>query len=121
MTLEELKNYPNGVCLGYSSIEYLYKNKQELLDSYTVKFMTDCDFTKFRLFPNLLYPFLYGCKDNICCRIKIKTKKGFENVGIMWKIDKNLELSSVGYVAKLNTLPPYYDIDSLYEIKNEVQ
>lgn len=82
MTVDELKNYPNGVCLGYSSIEYLYNNKQELLDSYTVKFMADCNLIKV-LQPKLVFPFVYGCKDKIYCRIKIKTNKGFENVGIL--------------------------------------
>lgn len=118
MTYEELKNYPDGVCLGYSTLEYLYKNKLELLDSYTVKFMTDCDLIKV-LLPKVVFPFLYVCKDKICCRIKIEGKNGFENVGIVWRLNKNWETSHVGYVAKLNVLPIDYDIDSLYEVKNE--
>ena len=120
MTYEELKNnYPFGVCLGYSSLEYLYKNKPELVDSYIVKFMSNYDNIKV-LSPKVLFPFVYACKDKICCRIKIKTKKGFENIGILWRMNKNLETSHVNYFAKLHTLPLDYDIDSLYEVKNEV-
>lgn len=116
MKAEELKNYPDGVCLGYSTLEYLYKNKPELLDSYTVKFMPDCDFM---IQPKVVYPFLYVCDDKIRCRIKIKSKQGFENFGIVWRMNKNGETNNVSYVAKLNTLPLDYDIDSLYEVKNE--
>ena len=124
MTLEELKKHPDGVCLGYSTIGYLLKNKPELCGGIIRDFVSVDEIDKVRLYPDKLYPLIgyFKNKDNgeekILCRLMIEVNKELSPIGLIAKTTTypKLEMKKVSYVGQSKALPLDYDIDSLYEV-----
>lgn len=129
MTVEELKNYPNGVCLGYSSIGYLLKNKPELCGGIIRDFVSDDEIDEIKLYPDKLYPVIGYFKnkdtgaEKILCRLMMEVNKQLTPIGYISKVTTHpkLGMKEVAYVAKCNAFPLDYDIDSFYEVKDDTR
>ena len=122
MTLEELKNYPNGVCLGYSSIGYLIKNvypynsapdKDGYVPLGIYKEYDDC-----KVYPILMYYKNSDVKEGILFRTMIYKDNLLKPIGLLYHNGKS-KYKPICYVAKTVSLPLDTDIDSIYEVMRE--
>lgn len=122
MTLEELKNYPNGVCLGYSSIGYLIKNvypynsapdKDGYVPLGIYKEYDDC-----KVYPILMYYKNSDGKEGILCRPMIYKDNLLKPLGLLYH-NGTTKNKPICYVAKTVSLPVDTDIDSIYEVRRE--
>lgn len=126
MTLDELKNYPNGVCFGYSSIGYLIKNvypynsvpdKDGYVPLGIYKEYDDC-----KVYPILMYYKNSDGKEGILCRPMIYKDNLLKPIGILHhNVNPNgiPKYKQICYVAKTVNLPLDTDIDSIYEVMRE--
>jgi len=119
MKLEELKNYTNGVCWGYSSIGYLMKNiypynSEPDEDGYvplgSYKEYEDC-----KVYPIIMYYKNSDEKEGILCRPMIYKDNLLKSFGLLYSKGKPNRC----YVAKVVSLPIDTDIDSIYEVMRE--
>lgn len=120
MTVEELKNYPNGVCFGYSSIGYLMKNvypynstpdKDGYIPLGTYKEYGDC-----KVYPILMYYKNSDGKEGILCRPMIYKDNLLKPIGLLYN---NKTHKRICYTAKTVCLPLDTNIDSIYEVMRE--
>lgn len=121
--LEDLKKRPEGVCLGYSSITYLVQYYPTLCGTLLCNFVSKLRDDE-RLLPDKLYPRVSYIKDDsgterLMCRLMFKIKDKLAPVGLVTKLDKQLNVKTVTIVTKQLTLPLDTDIDSLYEVKEQ--
>jgi hypothetical protein len=127
MTLEELKKHPDGVCLGYSTIGYLLKNKPELCGGIIRDFVSDDEIDKVKLYPDKLYPLIGYFKnkdtgeEKLLCRLMIEVNKQLSPIGLIAKLTTypKMEMKKVSYVGRTMAFPLDYDIDKFYEVKSE--
>ena len=115
MTIEELKNYPNGVCLGYTSIGHLMKNVYPA-DLGLPKVEIYKDYIDSKLYPIIMYCKTTDGKEGILCRPMLYKDNLLKSVGLLYS---NKKLKPICYVAKTVLLPIDTDIDSIYEVKRE--
>lgn len=122
MTLDELKNYPNGVCFGYSSIGYLIKNvypynsapdKDGYVPLGIYKEYDDC-----KVYPILMYYKNSDGKEGILCRPMIYKDNLLKPLGLLYH-NGTTKNKPICYVAKTVSLPLDTDIDSIYEVIRE--
>lgn len=120
MTLEELKNYPNGICLGYSSIGYLI-NKVYPLNLGLPKLEIYKEYVDSKLYPIITYYNANG-KEGILCRPMVYKDNLLQPIGVLYsnfKPNEKPKQKQIAYVAKVVCLPIDTNIDSIYEVKRE--
>lgn len=122
MTLDELKNYPNGICLGYSSIGYLIKNVYPYnsgpdKDGY-VPLGIYKEYDECKVYPILMYYKNSDGKEGILCRPMIYKDNLLKPLGLLYH-NGITKYKPICYVAKTVSLPLDTDIDSIYEVIRE--
>jgi hypothetical protein len=119
MTLEELKKFKNGICLGYSTIGYLLKNvfpfnSTEPNDVRYVQLRSYKDFGDSKVYPLIMY-FKNESKEGILCRPMVYRNNLLSPIGLLHTNDDE----PMAYIAKTEFMPLETNIDSIYEYKRE--
>lgn len=118
MTLEELKNYPNGICLGYSSIGYLM-NKVYPPNLGFPKLEIYKEYVDSKLYPIITYYNANG-KEGILCRPMVYKDNLLKPIGLLYSNfnpnEKPEQKRICCYAAKVVCLPIDTNIDSIYEV-----
>lgn len=120
MTLEELKKYKYGICLGYSSIGYLMNNvypynSEPDEDGYVpLGIYKNC--LESKLYPIIIYYKNTDGKEGILCRPMIYEDNLLKPIGLLYS---DIDSDKIPYFARVVYLPIETDIDSIYEYKRE--
>lgn len=111
MTLDELKQHKDGVCLGYSTIDYLLTKVYPYNTPECPHLKGYKDYGNVKLYPRLLY-IKNEQGEGILCRLMFG--KLHVPVGLLNKQSKNPKT----YIAPPTVkLPIDTNIDSIYEVK----
>ena len=111
MTLDELKQHKDGVCLGYSTIDYLLTKVYPYNTPECPHLKGYKDFGNVKLYPRLLY-INNEQGEGILCRLMFG--KLHAPVGLLDKSSK----SPKTYISPPSVkLPIDTNIDSIYEVK----
>ena len=125
MTLEELKKYKYGICLGYSTIGYLLNNvfpfnSKEPDEVRHISLRYYKQYSDSKVYPIIMYYKNTDGNEGIFCRPMIYSNDSFSPIGMLHhKLDDCDKYERKTYVAKTEKMPLDIDIDSIFEYKRE--
>ena len=124
MTLEELKQYKDGVCLGYSTIGYLLKNvypfnSTEPDEVRHISLRYYKQYSDSKVYPIIIYYKNTDGNEGILCRPMTYSNNLFSPIGMLHHKLDNDKYERMTYVAKTEKMPLDIDIDSIFEYKRE--
>ena len=122
MKLEELKQYKDGVCFGYSTIGYLLKNVFPFNDENHEHLKFFKEYADSKVYPIVMYYKNEDGNEGILCRPMIYSDNLLKPLGILQRnVNPNgiPKYEQIAYVAKTVKMPLDIDLDSIYEYKRE--